>query len=222
MRARSSYQTLVLAVASMAVALTAGPAAADTVIRTIERSFDVTEEHVVVLDVPIGEIHVEPGSRGRVEVEVIVSCGSRSSRCRERAEEVELDDSLRRRSLSLEISGQSNKLTSRPSLEVHLRLPAASGLEIDLGVGEIDVSGLRGDLEIDLGVGEVRISADEDVIGSVELAAGVGDVDLRPRRSSQSDSGFLFLGNELYWGDGPGEAHLSVDVGVGDAQVTLE
>lgn len=202
--------------------LATGAAVAEEEMRTIERRFDVTAEHRVFLDLPLGTIQVEAGAPGRAEIEIIVSCGSDSGRCRERAEEIYLDAAEHQRSLSLEIRGLSNRLTRRPSVEVHLRLPGDTALEIDLGVGEVYMTDLRGDVEVDLGVGEVTIFAAEEAVGELRLSVGVGDIDLQPRRRTQSDSGFLFLGNELRWNDGPGSAYFAIDVGVGEINVTLD
>lgn len=202
--------------------LLASGVAADDEIRTIERQFEVGAEHKILLDVPIGKVHIEAGEAGRVDVTIVVSCSSRSARCRARAEEVYLDESLRRRSLALDVRGLSNKLTSRPSIEVFVGLPANNDLEVDLGVGDLEIEDLRGDLELDVGVGEVEVFAAEEAVGSVRLSVGVGGANIHPRRRGQSDSGFLFLGNEIYWEDGPGEAYYVIDVGVGEINVILD
>ncbi|MDX1644531.1 MAG: hypothetical protein R3244_09270 [Thermoanaerobaculia bacterium] len=209
----------VLVVALAAIAATAS---ADVEIRRIAEQFELSAEHEILLDVPLGEVRVVAGEPGRVEVEIVVLCGSSSERCRERAEEVRLDHRLRKHSLALDLRGYSNKLLNRPSVEVLLTMPAANALEVELGVGEIQIEDLAGDLEVELGVGEVDVFASEAVVGTVRLSVGVGEANLYPRRRSQSDSGFLFLGNEVVWDEGPGTAYLVVDVGVGEVNVTLE
>lgn len=212
-------RTAVLVLALAAIATTA---TADVEIRRITERFEVSAEHEILLDVPLGEVRVVPGEPGRVEIEIAVLCGSSSERCRERAEEVRLDHSLRRHSLALDLRGYSNKLVNRPSVEVRLAMPAANALEVEVGVGEIQIEDLTGDLEVEVGVGEVDVFAPEAAVGTVRLSVGVGDANLYPRRRSQSDSGFLFLGNEVVWDEGPGTAYLVVDVGVGEVNVTLE
>jgi hypothetical protein len=202
--------------------LTALPVVADDEVRTIRETFEVGAEHEIRLEVPIGEVYVSPGSTGQVEIELIVSCGSSSTRCRERAEEIYLDSDLRRRSLALEVRGISQKLTRRPSVDVRLKMPATSALQIDLGVGELEIEDLTGDLEADVGVGEVDVFVAEEAVGTIRLAVGVGEANLHPRRRGQSDSGFLFLGNELEWDDGPGSAYLVIDVGVGEVNVIVD
>jgi len=210
-----------------AIFLTAGlflasVATADVEIRTIQKQFEVDAEQEIRLDVPIGTVLIEAGEPGRVGIEIVVSCKSRSSRCRQRAEEIYLDESQRRRSLALDVRNLSNKLTSRPSVDIVLTMPADNDLEVDLGVGRLQTQDLRGDLELDIGVGEVDIFVTEEAIGTIRLSVGVGDADIYPWRRNQSDSGFLFLGNEVYWNDGPGEAFIVIDVGVGEINVTLE
>jgi hypothetical protein len=218
---RSLVRTaLFLALALIAVATP--PLAADVEIRTIERAFSIDDDQEIVLDIPLGELLVTTGEPGKVVIEVVVKCSSSSRRCRERAGEIYLDDSLRRRSLNLEIGGYSNKLTSRPSVEIHLTMPAGSGLEVDMGVGEIEIEGLDGDVEVDLGVGEVRLLTRQEQVGSLRLAVGVGSADIRPRPRRQSSSGFLFFGNEIFWNEGEGTGSYVVDVGVGEVEVRLD
>lgn len=197
------------------------PTLADYEIRTIEREFSI-DEQVVVLDVPLGDLFIIAGESGRVGIEVVVTCGSRSRRCRERAEEIFLEDRQRRRSLSLEIDGYSNKLTSRPHIDIYLTMPAGNGLEVDMGVGDVEVDGLDGAVEIDLGVGDVIVSSPESRLGSLRLSVGVGTTNVSPRLSRQSTSGFLVFGNEVYWDEGKGRGDYAIDVGVGEIAVVLD
>lgn len=213
-------RALVLTVALLATIATA--ARADVEVRRITEGFDVTAEHEILLDVPVGEVRVAAGEPGRVEIEIIVLCDSHSERCRDRAEDIHLDGRLRRHSLSLEVRGYSNKIVNKPSIEVLLTMPAENDLEVELGVGELDIEDLAGDIEAEVGVGEIDVFVREAVVGSVRVSVGVGEASLHPHRRGQNDSGFLFLGNEVEWDDGPGEAYLVIDVGVGEADVTLE
>ena len=73
-----------------------------------------------------------------------------------------------------------------------------------------------------VGVGEVAVFAEQSSIGSLDLTVGVGSADISPRPRGQSSSGFLFLGNEIFWDDGDGDAHYSIEVGVGEIEIRLE
>jgi hypothetical protein len=207
---------------AMALMGAAAAAAADVEVRTIAKTFDLEAGQQVVLEVPLGELFVRPGEAGKVEIDVVVSCDSDSRRCRERAEEIYVQDIRRRRSLDLEIEGYSNKLTSRPSVEVRLHVPGGSGLEIEMGVGTLEIEDLTGEVEVDLGVGEVVVFARQSTIGSLDLTVGVGSAEISPRPRGQSSSGFLFLGNEIFWDEGEGTAHYAIEVGVGEIEIRLE
>ena len=178
-----------IVVAVVLLAALAGAAAGDVEVRTISRTFELEADQTIVLDVPLGEVFITPGESDEVAIEVVVRCESDSRRCRERAEEIYLS-----------IEGYSNKLTSRPSVEVELRLPAATNIEVDMGVGTLEIEDLAGDVEVELGVGEVIVFTDRGAIGSLDLTVGV----------------------EIFWDEGDGEAHYAIEVGVGEIEVRLE
>jgi hypothetical protein len=211
-----------LILAAIALVLLAVPVAADVDVRSIERSFEVDSDQQIILKLPLGEVEVVAGDQNRVEIEIVVTCGNSSARCRSRAEEIRLEDANRSRSLILEIEGYSNKLTNRPGVEVRLRIPADSEFRSEVGVGSMRVENLTGDVSIEVGVGDVRAYVDPDRIGSIRLEVGVGSAEIRPEPRDQWSSGFLFLGNEVYWDEGAGKSHIRVDVGVGEAMVRLD
>ncbi len=205
-----------------ALLLLSVPARADVEVRSITRSFEVTSGQEIELDLPLGDVVVTAGDADRVEIEIIVTCGSSSRRCRERAEEIRLDEANRGRRLRLEVEGYSNRLTNRPRVEVHLSIPAANALAVEIGVGSMRVEDLVGEIRIDLGVGKVTAFVDPEQIGSIRLSVGIGSADIHPRSRNQRSSGFLFLGNEVYWEEGDGKGRIIVDVGVGEAMVRLD
>jgi hypothetical protein len=211
-----------LTLAAIALVLLAVPAAADVDVRSIDRSFKVDSDQQIILKMPLGEVEVVAGDPGKVEIEVVVTCGNSSTRCRSRAEEIRLEDTARSRSLILEIEGYSNKLTNRPGVEVRLRIPTDSELKTEIGVGSMKIEDLTGDVSVEVGVGDVRVYVDPDRVGSVRLEVGVGSAEIHPDSQDQWSSGFLFLGNEVYWDEGEGESHIRVDVGVGEAMVRLD
>jgi hypothetical protein len=206
----------------IALLLLAAPASADVEVRSIERSFEVTSDQEIVLDFPLGDVIVTAGDPDQVEIRIIISCSSSSRRCRDRAEEIRLDDTHRGRRLYLEIEGYSNRLTNRPSVEAILSIPATSPLAAEIGVGSMRVEDLIGEINVDLGVGDVTVFADPAKIGSIRLEVGVGDVEIQPRPREQWTSGFLFLGNEIYWEEGDGKGKIVIDVGVGEALVRMD
>jgi hypothetical protein len=102
--------------------------------------------------------------------------------------------------------------------EVEIR-GVKGGLTIDVGVGDLLAEGVSGDLEIDLGVGDAKIFGSAADYGSVSGSGGVGDARLTVRGEQVSSSGFV--GHSAEW-TGSGENTITISVGVGDARVTLE
>ena len=95
-------------------------------------------------------------------------------------------------------------------------------LEIDLGMGSLEISGPESDLWVDMGVGKVEAWLPRETVGLVSLNVGVGKAELfgaGPRVESRRS---FLVGGEAYWDDGPGRARIHIDLGVGEIAVRLE
>lgn len=95
----------------------------------------------------------------------------------------------------------------------------AGSFTADIGVGEIDAEAVSGDLTIEIGVGDATIQASASDYGSVAGSGGVGDARLTVRGEKVSSSGFV--GHSAEW-TGEGQRFIEISVGVGDAKVTLD
>lgn len=200
------------------------PALMAVEVRTLEEDFAIEPHQRLRLDVPVAEVVIDGTNGDRVALTARLDCARfGSSRCRERAERFRIDARSSHRLLTLEIEGYEGKSSNGwPEVDLVVSVPRGVALELEMGVGELEIRGLENDLELDIGVGEVKIHVPERAVGSVDLEVGVGDADLRPRPRRTTREGFLFLGNEVRWNDGPGRAHLEVAVGVGEVDVYLD
>jgi hypothetical protein len=205
----------------VAVLLLAMPAVAHEAVRTIERTVEIDAEQILRLDVSVAELAIEGVDGEEVQIRVAIGCSHSSRRCRDRAEEMELDVDSRARSLEIALRGHG-KRGNDLEIDVEIGVPRQNSFELDMGVGEVKIRGMEGDVGIELGVGNVKIRYAEDKVHSVDLEVGVGEADLRPHQRRASSSGFLFLGNEVDWDDGPGNGDIEVEVGVGDVDVIIE
>jgi hypothetical protein len=211
---------LLLAVAA------AAPASADRkqVVRDESKAFPVDGARELRIDVSVGEVHVDPVAGDRVEAHLKLLCNQVSRRCRERADRLRLEPTRSGDSMRLEMRGydrEERRGLHRPEVELHLSVPPAFSVAVDMGVGELELAGIEGDVTVDLGVGEVRVRVPEAAVKSVGIDVGVGEARLTPRPEGTHRSGFLFLGNEVDWRDGDGHSRIAVDVGVGEASVHL-
>lgn len=210
-------------IALFTLCLVASPAAAgDRAVREFTQEFDVNGADTLYLDVSVGEIHIEGTDSDRIVAEVRVRCdgGWNSSRCEERADDVEIEQSTRRGTLMLEVAGVSTWRSGGMSVELHLSMPADLDMELDFGVGEAGIRDLRGDVHVDMGIGEVSVRLPQASVGKVRVGTTIGEASLRRRDGRRSQASGLFAGG-VRWSNGPGSSEVVVELNIGEATVTL-
>lgn len=220
---QTRHPAMAIAVAVLALILLAAapPARADgdVRVRTIEQDLPAGDVRTVSFHGPVGELDVEATGGDSVRVRIVFECGEDTAGCRAAAEDVELYVRRRGEDLHMEIDDWPKVGRKGLAVEVGLQVPRDRALEIDWGVGEIDVDGMEADLEVDLGVGEVTVRTAEAAVSSVSMDVGVGEVELRV--GGRSIEGDGFIGRSLTWSRGPGDADIEVDSGVGEILIEL-
>ncbi len=215
-------RTLTIARAALAVlALAAVPAQAGHGRKTIHETVPAAGASAVAIDFPVGELRIETGFANEVRVDLEVVCDRWFRSCENRIDDVELVSDLAGGTLHVEIRGYGRGHTGDLEVNGTITVPAGKELEVDMGVGELDITGVSGRLDVDLGVGEVTVRMPAAKVRSVSIDAGVGDTSLRLPGGAVGEAR-SFVSSEIDWSEGRGEARVSVDVGVGDAAVTLE
>ncbi|MGI2258091.1 hypothetical protein [Shewanella sp. GXUN23E] len=182
--------------------------------KLLSQSFDYQGE-MLQLDVGVGEVEIIASDRQQVVVEVELTgkkTGFLFFGSEKDVSDIELDVRLNAgNSLALRISDSED-------VQEHWRisLPASAKIQMDMGVGRIQTSGMDNSLMIDLGVGEVEINHSHEY-GDIELNSGVGDVsysvngrEVEVKRAMVSAS---------YSAQTRGQGSLHVDVGVGEVDV---
>jgi hypothetical protein len=97
---------------------------------------------------------------------------------------------------------------------VTIELPANTNLRVDLGAGELNVTGVKGNKEIDAKAGNVTINVGKSSDwGVVEASVQAGNLEAPAFQSSQS--GLL---RSLHW-NGPGKYRLHVDLAAGNLKL---
>ena len=185
-------------------------------------NYTLEPEQRLRIDVPVGELRIVPGKGQKIEVDLRVTCKWGSSNCDKALEDIHIESRSTDRRLTLEVEGFPKWHMKWLQTEGTIRVPVAASLDVDMGVGELEIEGLQGDQRIDLGVGEVTVWVDKAIVHSVAIDAGVGDAQLHGTDRPVQEHRSMLIGSELYWNDGPGEAKINVDVGVGEASVWLD
>ncbi|NOT35363.1 MAG: hypothetical protein HOP12_14560 [Candidatus Eisenbacteria bacterium] len=209
------------AVAALAILTAAPPGHASAVLQTEARSWKVTPNTRVRLDFPVGDLHVKAASGSEVRFELQVRCKNGSTdACERRASRLKLEHHQSEGDLRLKLEGYP-KATGGMGfvLDGILYVPSACAVNIDMGVGDLEVDGMRGDLDVDLGVGEATVWLERAAISSVNVDVGIGSATVDSPDGSTRGRGWL--GRTVHWSPGGGTSRISLDVGVGEAQVKV-
>jgi Putative adhesin len=206
---------------TLAVALLwALPASADETVRHLEKQIPANNVQRVDLNIPVGEVTVEGWDQAQVHVDVKLECERRRDRCREAAEKIRVvysqdDDGLR-------IEMKDWPKWGNHGLEAHIRVqvPRQLGLNADLGVGQMEITGIEGNLTADLGVGELDITLPASAVASVNADTGVGEANLSANGRHYESAGLV--AKEIRWTQGTGSSKVKADVGVGEISVKLQ
>ena len=190
--------------------------------REIRTTYQTTGLESLHFDLPVAEVRFEGYDGGKVEVDLFLECRRASGHeCEHILDALRLEERRHGRTLDLELEGYPRWSKGKIEVEALVRVPRALDLDLEMGVGEVDVEGLAGDLRLDIGVGEVNIWLDQKTVRSVSLDAGVGETELHGV-DRQETRRSLFVGSKVSWFEGDGEARILVDVGVGEISVWVD
>lgn len=204
--------------------LAALPAAADEreTVRTLRRSIPTAGIERIELDLPVGEAHITGEDRGDVQVDFELRCKPGKEGCAEAARRVAIESSSRRGELALALRGFDRGQRRNLVLRGIVRIPAALDLRVDMGVGELKISGLAGNVEAELGVGEMTLRLPVDAARSIALDSGVGETHLQLPDGAQAGERSGLVGGKTSWEHGSGQAVIRAEVGVGEINARLE
>ncbi len=189
--------------------------------REIRDDFDLEGATEVLVDMKIGELVIEPSESGRVEVEIDLRCRNESPTCERQLERVEVFSERRSDRLQIGFDGLSKSSSRRMEVDARILVPADVDLSVEMGIGELDITGARRDVYVDLGIGEARLWLEESVVGAVYLDAGIGEAALSGASNVDSSRSFL-IGAELEWDSEAGGSEVVVDLGIGEISVHLD
>ncbi len=203
-----------------AALLVAAPLQA-AVLETEAHTFPVSKNHRVRIEFPVGELRVVPSDGSHVRFELRVRCRSHNeARCEELANRLRLDSDDKGGTLHLKLDNYPKWNNKGFTVMGVLHVPPALALKVEMGVGQLEVTGLEGDLDVDLGVGEADIRTSRTRAHHVSVDTGIGDATIRGGGSGTERHGFI--GSHASWSAGPGRASVKLHVGVGDATVRLD
>ncbi len=209
--------------------------------RVMEHQVEVNALEKVELAVNVGDIRIDVVEGSSIHIKVTLTAHKRgifgnAKKLESTMKEARLLSRVNdRRILKLEIDAPYKKKYLQEDWVI--QVPSHLGFELDNGVGDINLDGIRGQIDINSGVGTITLTR---VSGSIEVDVGVGDVNIQAQGSSYKNieldtgtgdaslhnlQGIIqdddFLGGHLLW-KGTGSHRIEVDTGVGDIIVRID
>lgn len=181
----------------------------------VERYHEVSVADVnhVVLKNGVGSIYVEQGEGSELTIHAIFE-GKRSGIMRRTKDVSDMDVAINERNGVLTISFSENNVEAT----WHVTLPTVAKLDVDLGVGLVDVKVGATAVNIDLGVGDAKVEGLLSEAGALSADVGVGSASIRGANDVKTQRAIVA---ETANGRGDGEYPISIDIGVGDAGIRL-
>lgn len=145
----------------------------------VSARLDVAGRLALQVHVGVGDIRVEAGADGRVEVAGTKYAYGASSRAAEaHLREFELDVRQDGNAVTIEADSPHPGEARSPRVELVIRVPSRCDVQAVVNVGSLEVTGVEGQLDLTTNVGEV-IARDVAPAGSSRLATNVGSVRVR-------------------------------------------
>ena len=205
---RSGFLAVLVAAVCLLFSVSASAASS----KRVEHSIDVGDLSKIEFDVSVAEMDIEFYDGDTVELDIEL----RAQRSwwlfgRRDIDDVELD--INEDGEVLEIRLDEDNIDQ----DWRIMIPAHMAFSMELGVGEVDVSGVANDFLLEMGVGAAQVSTEDIDFDSVRVSTGVGDSGLRGFGDSADNERNIVGADSYYYGDG--EYSIDIELGVGDARV---
>jgi hypothetical protein len=183
--------------------------------KIIEQTFELDSLKQVDVDVHVGTIKIKPSKDNQIHLKIEVEPKDGFfSWFSESVDDIKLKTKNSSHSLDLELTEgdyEENWV---------LEIPNHLNVELDMGVGDVNIKGIYSNIDIDNGVGHVRVISSSQYVAEVDLDAGVGDTSVSADNGKTANKRAT-VSSSTTW-QGTGDYSIKVDVGVGNAEVILK
>jgi hypothetical protein len=187
----------------------------------VRQAWSVADVRRLQVRFPVGSLEVVGTDGDSVIVQLEPECHVGSWQdCEKVSRRIGVRSRARRGTLELSIVGKRWFDTSRVQIRGRLEVPRSLALELEMKVGELEVTGVGSNAEFRLDVGEATVRRPEKGLQSARVAVWIGEAMLVQGGRSRDHSGVF--GSGLHWRDGSGTAALALRVGIGEASVYLD
>ncbi|MEI5639876.1 MULTISPECIES: hypothetical protein [unclassified Pseudoalteromonas] len=176
--------------------------------RTIKQSFDSNDISELEIDVPVGKVDLTTYQGSTVEIDILVEPKDSDDWFGDvDLSEAVLENTTSGGTLALEIDSDDYELTWTVKAPEHL------ALDIEVGVGKIELQNLSNSAELEVGVGKIDIHTTTDDYNRILLDSGVGKTRMSGFSFSSEQQKSMVGSTSEY--NGSGRYNLDAEVGVG-------
>jgi hypothetical protein len=201
---------LALAMTLIAASISTNLYAADE--KRITETLTMNQGQNLEIDFPVGSIEIitVDGNELSIEIEIEGKDEGWFSKNRD-VSNIELNKRVRDNRISLEIDEDNL------NQEWVIKVPKSAAIDIEVGVGSIEIQKLENSVDADVGVGSIRIDTVLDDYKRIDLSTGVGDTSIKGFSGDLESSRNIVSSETRYSGNG--EYSIEAEVGVGDIKV---
>lgn len=185
----------------------------------ITQSLAVGNAAWVSLELSVGDLKVQASDGSDFEADLEIECTPKSVDCTRLAKDLRIDSRRRGDRLEVKLKGPSRALSGTIRLKGTVLAPRHLPLSIELGVGDLQVSGFTHDLRLEVGVGNIQGRLPESAVRVVEMDTNVGEAVLELPAGRIEGAGFV--GKAVKWTSGSGSSAIELDVNVGNIELVL-
>lgn len=149
-----------------------------TATTTFSRSFDVDEPAELTVDLDFGSLAIIAAESDVVQVDATATAFGLS--------DAEVQEVLNNLQLTATATGSSVEVVGKwkdstlirgrsPQIDVRITVPAQTDIEIDMGAGSVEITGVEGNADITADVGQVTLR-DLDIPETLTVESGVAEI----------------------------------------------
>lgn len=178
----------------------------------IKRSFTLDTQQAIDISFPVGslEVNTHDGNEVKVSIELEEKNNGWFADS-DNLDELTLDSEQTANKLTLTLDNDDVQQTWLVSV------PRSLAVNLDLGVGDIEINDFANSADIEVGVGAVRIDSQSDDYKYINLDSGVGDTRISGFENDAKTSRKMVSSESEYTGSGTHT--IKIEVGVGDIKV---
>lgn len=212
----------VLLPAAVAAEAPVGVALFADVIEVLDSSIPVATGRSVRVRFPVGELEIVAADVNAVQTELEVRCERLSEAlCAKYSERLRLEGVERDGVVEVRLAGLPKWKLRKLQLDATVTVPSWAPLEVQVGIGDVDIYAGDRDLGVRMGIGDLTVHVPRERVHSVQAATRIGDASLRGALQREGRRRML-IGARINWSEGEGAIDIALGLRIGDASVVLE